>query len=102
MLRVPSPLDRDAADECACDGIDPLAGIGFHEARHSYSSFLDACGVSETRADRYMGHANYSTRARYTHQLEAQLAEDAQRLDDYLRAAVSGKVVPLDAERRSA
>lgn len=45
--------------------------------------------------------ANYSMRARYTHALEAQLAEDAQRLDDYLRGAVAGKVVPL-AERRSA
>jgi hypothetical protein len=40
-------------------------------------------------------------RARYTHALEARLAEDAQRLDDYLRGAVAGKVVPL-AERRSA
>jgi integrase len=76
--------------------------IGFHECRHSYSSFLDAAGVSEVRADRYMGHSNYSMRARYTHQLEAQLAEDAQRLDDYLRGAAAGKVVLLDAERRSA
>lgn len=53
------------------------------------------------RADRYMGHSNYSMRARYTHQLEAQLAEDAQRLDDYLRGAATGKVVPI-ADRRSA
>lgn len=48
-----------------------------------------------------MGHSNYSMRARYTHQLEAQLAEDAQRLDGYLTGAAVGKVVPLDAERRA-
>jgi hypothetical protein len=42
-----------------------------------------------------MGHANPSVRARYRHQLEGQLVEDAARLDDYLGGAPGGKVVAL-------
>ena len=72
-----------------------LVPIGLHEARHSYSSFLDAAGISETRADRYMGHSNPSVAARYRHQLDGQLAEDAATLENYLAAAAAGKVVPL-------
>jgi hypothetical protein len=37
----------------------------------------------------------YRVQARYRHQLEGQLAEDAARLEDYLRGAVSWKVVAL-------
>jgi integrase len=70
-----------------------LEWIGFHECRHTYSTFLDAAGVSETRADRYMGHADHSTPGRYRH--PAQLVEDAARLDEYLVGATAGKVVPL-------
>lgn len=73
-------------------GIDP---IGLHEARHSFVTWLDAAGISEARADRYAGHANTSVRARYRHQLEGQLAEDAARLEDYLAGTVAGKVVAL-------
>jgi integrase len=72
-----------------------LEPIGFHEARHSYSTYLDAAGISETRADRYMGHANPSVARRYRHQLEGQLAEDAKRLDEYPTGTTAGKVVPL-------
>lgn len=72
-----------------------LERIGLHECRHSYSTYLDAAGISETRADRYMGHANPSVANRYRHQLEGQLAEDAARLDEYLSGAVAGKVVAL-------
>ena len=70
-----------------------LVPIGLHEARHSFSTWLDHAGVSEARADRYMGHANPSVQARYRHQLEGQLVEDAARLEDYLSGAVGGKVV---------
>jgi integrase len=98
---VASEHHDDACDECECDGFAALEPIGFHECRHSYSSYLDAAGISEVRADRYMGHSNYSMRARYTHQLEAQLAEDAQRLNEYLVGAAAGKIVPMN-ERRSA
>ncbi|MGZ4391624.1 MAG: tyrosine-type recombinase/integrase [Gaiellaceae bacterium] len=72
-----------------------LVPIGLHEARHSFSTWLDHAGISETRADRYMGHANPSVQARYRHQLEGQLAEDAARLEDYLQGAVAAKVVAL-------
>jgi hypothetical protein len=42
-----------------------------------------------------MGHANPSVQARYRHQLEGQLAEDAKRLDEYLTGAAAGKVASL-------
>jgi integrase len=71
------------------------APFGLHELRHSYSSYLDAAGISETRADRYMGHSNPSVQARYRHQLEGQLTEDAKRLDEYLTGAATGKVVSI-------
>lgn len=74
-----------------------LTPITLHEARHSYSSMLDAAGISEARSDRYMGHANPSVAARYRHQLDGQLAEDAKRLEDYLTGSKAGKVVTLAA-----
>ena len=52
-------------------------------------------GDHETRADRYMGHANPSVQARYRHQLEGQLAEDAKRLEAWLAGTAAGKVVAL-------
>jgi integrase len=72
-----------------------LVPIGLHEARHSFSTWLDHAGVSETRADRYMGHANPSVQARYRHQLEGQLAEDVARLEEWLVGTAAGKVVAL-------
>ena len=68
--------------------------IGLHECRHSFSTFLDAAGVSETRADRYMGHSDASVASRYRHPV--QYAEDAARLDDYLSGAEAGKIVRLN------
>ena len=55
-----------------------------HEARHSFSTFMDHAGVSEARADRYMGHSAPGVAGRYRHLLPAQVAEDAKRLDEYL------------------
>lgn len=76
------------------DGLE-LVPIGLHEARHSFSTWLDHAGISETRADRYMGHANPSVQARYRHQLEGQLDEDAQRLEAWLAGTTAGKVFAL-------
>jgi integrase len=73
-----------------------LVPIGLHEARHSYSSYLDAAGIPETRADRYMGHSNPSVANRYRHQLDGQLLEDAATLEAYLSGVKAGKVVALD------
>jgi integrase len=67
----------------------------FHEARHSFSTWLDAAGISETRADRYMGHSDGSVPGRYRHSLPGQLEEDARRVDDYLNGSVLGKVVNM-------
>jgi integrase len=76
-------------------GKPELARLTLHEARHSFSTFLDAAGISETRADRYMGHSNGSVAGRYRHQLAGQLMEDAKTLDAYLSGSVARKVVPL-------
>jgi hypothetical protein len=67
--------------------------LGSIECRHTFSTFLDAAGVSETRADRYMGHSVHSVANRYRH--PRQFAEDAARLDEYLSGAEAGTVVPL-------
>jgi integrase len=88
----------DDADDAWAEHDPPLARVTLHEARHSFSSYLDAAGVSETRADRYMGHStNRTVAGRYRHQLAGQLVEDAKTIDAYLSGAAAGKVVPLGA-----
>jgi len=77
----------------SAQGLTPLVPITLHECRHSYSSFLDAAGISEARADRYMGHSNRTVAARYRHQLDGQLAEDAKTLERYLSG--EGNVIYL-------
>jgi integrase len=83
----------DQADDAWADA--GLERYTLHEARHSYSTWLDAAGVSEERSDRYMGHSRGSIGSRYRH--PQQYVEDAKRLDDYLAGSVSGKVVALSA-----
>jgi integrase len=73
----------------------PLAVFSPHEARHSFSTWLDHAGVSETRADRYMGHAAPGVAGRYRHLLPGQLAEDAKKLHAYVAGEAAGKVVAL-------
>jgi integrase len=91
------PFDYDALNSRAKEAWKDagLSRIGLHECRHSFASYLDAAGISDTRADRYMGHANHSVARRYRHQLDGQLAFDAALLDEYLDGAESGKVVQL-------
>jgi integrase len=67
--------------------------VTLHECRHSYSTWLDAAGVSEERSDRYMGHSRGTIGSRYRHPTE--YAEDAKRLDSYLTGATAGKVITL-------
>jgi integrase len=83
------------------DELEPLVPIKLHELRHTFSTFLDHAGVSDSRADRYMGHANPKVQARYRHQLPGQLEEDARRLEDYLSGATAGKVVPITTGART-
>ena len=70
--------------------------FGLHEARHSFSTFMDHAGVSETRADRYMGHSARGVAGRYRHLLPGQIAEDAKRVDEYLAGTNAGKVVEME------
>jgi hypothetical protein len=51
----------------------------------SYSSWLAAAGILRERRDRYLGHVDLSTDARYTHQLDHQYLDDAKALGAYLR-----------------
>jgi hypothetical protein len=68
--------------------------VTLHQCRHGFDSFLEAAGISEARADRYMGHAQNSVSDRYRHRLRGQLLEDARRLDEYLRRDAAD-VLPL-------
>jgi len=43
-----------------------------------------------------MGHSNNSVQRRYRHSLDGQLREDAMRLDEYLTASESGRLIQLD------
>lgn len=65
------------------------------ECRHAAKTFMDAARISESRADRYLGHNDGTVANRYRHRLMSQVAEDAKRLDEYLVATTTGKVVPL-------
>jgi integrase len=75
----------------------PIVRFGLHEARHSYVTWLDNAGVSDTRAKRYSGHADGGVHDAYKHLRAAQYAEDASTLDAYLAGITSGKVVALGA-----
>jgi integrase len=71
-----------------------LHRVTLHQCRHGFDSFLDAAGISEARADRYMGHAQNTVGDRYRHRLRGQLTEDARRLEGYLHGDVA-EVVTL-------
>jgi len=59
---------------------------------------IRAAGISEARADRYLGHAGTTVSDRYRHRLRGQLDSDAARLDDYLQREVA-PIVALPADR---
>ena len=94
IARKASAAWKAANQQRARDEVALLEPITLHEARHSFSTFLDHAGVSEARADRYMGHSTGSVAGRYRHLLPGQIAEDRKLLDAYL-GANTGKVVPL-------
>jgi integrase len=71
--------------------------LQLHECRHSYKAFLEAADIRESRVDRYMGHANHSVQARYSHQFDGKYLEDAQALTMYLRRTDSpGRIEQLE------
>jgi len=57
-------------------------------------SFLDAAGIGEARADRYLGHAGTTVSDRYRHRLRGQIATDATLLDEALVGS-GGRVIFL-------
>ena len=79
-----------------------LERVTFHDGRHFLKSLMDHAGISESRSDRYLGHSDGRVANNYRHLLPGQLAEDAKTLDEFLAGTKSRKVVPFDAERRSA
>jgi integrase len=80
---------RDRAEQVyKAAGLVP-SDLQLHECRHSYKAFLEAADIRESRVDRYMGHANHSVQARYSHQFDGKYLEDAQALSTYLRRADS-------------
>lgn len=63
-----------------------VEALDLHECRHTFSTWLDASGVSQSRADRYMGHAKQDVSEMYRHLTPEVLADDATRLEAYLGA----------------
>jgi integrase len=100
---VPNTIRREAKRTWAVAAVGafltgiPLAvelnPIALHEARHSFATWLDHAGVSETRSARYLGHSLPGISDRYRH--PRQLAEDRERIEEYLAGAAAGKVVAL-------
>src|SRR5512133_2391798 len=74
---VPWTVGRHAEDAWTAA---KLERVTLHQCRHGFDSFLDAAGISEARADRYMVHAQNSVGDRYRHRLRGQLLEDARRI----------------------
>jgi integrase len=72
-----------------------LPRLSPRRARTSFRTWLDASPISDTRADRYMGHAATHVRSRYIDPPESQLREDAVALDEYLTAHETGNVIEL-------
>ena len=84
---APSSVDQRAKRVWKRAG---LRGIGLHEARHTYASYLIAAGVDMKAISEYMGHTSVAfTYDRYGHLLPGSHAENAAKLDAYLARARS-------------
>lgn len=85
---------KASAEEAEEDPPAPLVRFTLHEARHSFSTWMDHAGISGDRADRYMGHSDGSVSGRYRHLLPKQIFEDRAELDRWL-AGDPAEVVPI-------
>ena len=74
-----------------------LQRITFHEARHTYASYLAAAGRSAKELQTYMGHASITiTLDRYAHLFPSSVGEAARALDAYLdRASTDARLAQL-------
>jgi len=91
--RLLDKIDKARAE----DEIEPITRFTLHEARHSFSTWMDHAGISPDRADRYMGHGRGTAQSRYRHLLPPQMIEDRKIFDTYLIGESSGKVVAISA-----
>jgi integrase len=80
-----SVVSRRAANAWRRAGLGP---IGFHEARHTFASFLIAAGVNAKAISSYLGHASIQvTFDVYGHLMPGNEAEAAALLEGYLERA---------------
>jgi len=64
-----------------------LDGLGLHDCRHTYASFMIASGCNAKSLSTYMGHANIATTFdRYGHLMPGNESEAAELLDAFLSA----------------
>ena len=71
--------DREAT------GLEPLAGVTLHEARHTYASLMIAAGVGAKDLSEFMGHSSITvTIDRYGHLFPGSRQQAARMLDAYL------------------
>lgn len=67
-----------------------------YDFRRTYATFMEICGIPRTRRRAYMGHAAGDVTAIYEFQEVARyLAEDAERLNAYLKDAIPPQAAPL-------
>ena len=70
-------------------GLKPL---GFHEARHTYASFMIAAGVNAKALSTYMGHSSITvTIDRYGHLMPGNEQEAAMLLDAFVEKHANGE-----------
>ena len=69
-------------------GLKPL---GFHEARHTYASFMSAAGVNAKALSSYMGHSSIKvTIDRYGHRMPGNEKEASMLLDSLVVKQLAG------------
>jgi integrase len=62
----------------------------FHEARHTYASFLMASGYNLKQIQEYLGHADLATTARYIKKLPVPRGTtEREKLEAYLTTEIS-------------
>jgi integrase len=67
----------------------PLAGIGLHEARHTYVSLMYEAGVPLETIGDFVGHSSTWMTDRYRHLMPTAGELAAEKLDAYLKASAA-------------
>lgn len=72
------------------EGLLALEPLGFHEARHTFVSLMNAAGNSLEEIGDFVGHSSTYMVDRYRHLIEGQRERAAERLDAFLTGAHTG------------